>query len=95
MRKFVDILFVVLIVAFMVCFLPLAKATMFNVFFAEVYTKAIKGNSSEQFRLGMLYQLGKFTERNEKEAIYWFKRAAHSGDRTANDILCRDYKICP
>lgn len=32
-------------------------------------------------------------QRNKKESIYWFTRAAQSGSKTASMILCNDYKI--
>ena len=61
--------------------------------FADTYHKAQAGDVEEQVRLAQFYEQGEFTERNEKEALWWFARAAANGSKFAEDVLCKDYKI--
>ena len=67
--------------------------------FSDVYRKAISGDVREQFRLAQFYNprcKGRFVEKDDKEALYWYVMAAGNGDRMAKEILCQDYKIeCP
>jgi hypothetical protein len=49
--------------------------------------KAKQGDAEFQTKLGILYQDGEEVERNYKEAIKWFKKAADQGSRLAADKL--------
>ena len=57
-------------------------------------TLAIAGYVDSQVRLAQFYQKGVFTApRDDSKAIYWFKTAAQSGSKLAEDLLQDGYGI--
>ncbi len=54
-------------------------------------TLAKTGHAPSQFRLGLLYQLGKGVAREPRKAIYWFEQAASQGDVGAQYMLAEAY----
>lgn len=61
--------------------------------FNYVETRARQGDVNEQLRLAQLYEQGMFAEQNEKEALYWYTKAAGNRSRVALILLCNNYNI--
>ena len=54
----------------------------------ETYRKAAKQNvAAAQYNLGWMYANGKGVEKDEKEGIKWFRKAAEQGDEDAKAAL--------
>jgi uncharacterized protein len=51
--------------------------------FTEFRPLAQQGDARAQTKLGILYQIGEGVERNQKEALKWYRRAAKQGDANA------------
>ena len=52
---------------------------------------ALQGERTAQLRLGLAYSSGVGTEKNLKEAFYWYEKAAKQGDPVAAHYLARAY----
>lgn len=48
---------------------------------------AEKGDASAQAHLGLMYLHGQGVQKNKKTAIFWLKKSAAQGNRTAQQIL--------
>jgi hypothetical protein len=51
--------------------------------FAKELPKAKKGNTKSQYAIAEMYEKGKGTEPNAKEAFKWYVKAANKGDKKA------------
>lgn len=51
--------------------------------FAIARVEAKKGDALAQTYLGVMYQFGQGTRKNPKEALRWYKKAAHQGQTQA------------
>lgn len=91
-----DALFIILIMCMIGFGIYCTPGFFKNVFFTEVYNKAINGDVREQLRLAQLYDIGKFTEPDKEQSLGWYKKAALNGSNVAKNILCDKYNIgCP
>ena len=55
--------------------------------FAETKAKAEAGDAKAQFNLGYMYAKGQGVEKDFKEAVKWFQKAADQGYAHAQDNL--------
>lgn len=51
--------------------------------YAYISYAADQGHPEAQYRMGLLYDQGRFVEANSKEAIAWYRKAAEQGHRQA------------
>jgi hypothetical protein len=49
----------------------------------RIQAEAEKGSVQQEIQLGAAYLMGRGVERNEKQAAYWYEKAANSGDPEA------------
>ena len=58
----------------------------------ELKRRAEQGDSNAQFNMGSLYLYKiKNKNKNNKQAVYWFRKAAEQGDKDAQETLARMY----
>lgn len=57
--------------------------------FESFKKEALSGNVKAQTALGTAYALGKGTEKNLKEAVKWYTKAAENGDKAASELLSK------
>jgi len=94
MKKNFDLLFLLFIVLVLAICIPQTESMFKEIFFNEIFNKAISNNADEQFRLARMYQIGKFCDQSNKEAKRWYLEAANHGNDIAREILCNDFNIC-
>jgi len=63
------------------------KAEQYEVAYSKLLPEAENGNAEAQCRLGAMYQLGLGIERDEEQAIIWYRRAGEQGNGIANNNL--------
>ena len=49
----------------------------------EVVALAEQGNAKAQFNLGLMYENGQGVPQDDKQAVYWFRKAAEQGNAKA------------
>ena len=81
--KLSNVILVVVIVALFGFYTHGIRAELQQVFFDEVYVKAMNGDVENQVILAGLYMHGKFTGQDKAEAKKWYRRAAESGNKYA------------
>jgi len=55
--------------------------------FKSLKALAEKGDAIAQYNLGVMYDEGKGVEKDEKEAVKWYRKAAEQGDDDAKAAL--------
>ncbi|MDI3503220.1 MAG: uncharacterized protein PWP64_156, partial [Candidatus Cloacimonadota bacterium] len=48
---------------------------------------ALRGNAEAQYILGVCYDIGEGVDKNPKQAVYWYEKAANQGNAEAQYIL--------
>jgi len=61
--------------------------------FADLRSKAEEGISWAQYDLGLMYAQGQGTEKNQAEAVKWFRKAADKGDDKAQEFFKLMYDV--
>ena len=63
--------------------------------FQTLYNQAMSGNAVAQYNLGLCYLKGEGTDKNEKEALRWFRTASGKGIVEADYMMgyCYEYGI--
>lgn len=44
--------------------------------FNDVVKAAERGNAEKQWRLGYMYEIGNGVDRNDEQAVYWYRKSA-------------------
>jgi TPR repeat protein len=57
----------------------------------ELKEQALGGNAKAQLSLGMIYAAGYAVQKDEAEALHWYRRAAEQGDAEAQYDVARAY----
>ncbi|MDE5976573.1 MAG: sel1 repeat family protein, partial [Muribaculaceae bacterium] len=85
-----------LIAALSVVFFSFASLTVMAVTpsaeWEECARQAQNGDAGAQYRMGMMYRSGEIVDRNEKEAVYWFRKAASNGNGDAMLEVGRSFR---
>ena len=93
MARFKQIVFLCLLIGAIPFAVSWGRDIVGEIEFKQTHSQALANHVQSQRRLAMLYEKGMFTETDEAQAIYWYKIAAGNGSRTAQNILCRKYKL--
>jgi TPR repeat protein len=62
-----------------------------GMYFKEIFQKAQQGDPNSQIRLGYMYATGKGVEKNDKEALRWYRKAADRGKANAQYYIGQVY----
>jgi TPR repeat protein len=69
-----------------------ASSGDYKVAYAKWHELAERGDANAQFNLGLMYHSGLQVPFDEKKAVYWYRRAAESGNQIAQEYMAVGYQ---